>query len=107
MRLQSLPPTTEAFTQNVYCSHFQTAIWKSANQCDPPEMDPCNYGWVRSETMQTLDPETLRENVPLAPAEVLEMIRCACSTDNLCLSARCAKAQLSCSVFCHCKGEQY
>ena len=37
------------------------------------------------------------------------MIRCTCSTDNLCSSTGCgcAKAQISYTAFCHCKGEQY
>ena len=29
--LKSLPPTTEAFEQNVRRAHILTAIWKSAN----------------------------------------------------------------------------
>ena len=59
--------------------------------------------------LQTLDPEKLGGNVALAPAELLEMIRWACSIDHLCSSIKCgwAKAQISCAAFCHCKGEQY
>jgi hypothetical protein len=42
--LKSLPPTTEAFEQNVQRAHIQTTIWKSANESDPPQLDPAEYG---------------------------------------------------------------
>ena len=43
--LKSLPPTTEAFEQNVRRTHIQTAIWKSASESNPPQLDPTEYGW--------------------------------------------------------------
>ena len=43
-KLQTLPPTAEAFQENVKRAHLQACIWKSALSDDPPEMDPCTYG---------------------------------------------------------------
>ena len=43
--LKSLPPTKEAFELHVLKAHIQTAIWKSANDSRPPELEPTKYGW--------------------------------------------------------------
>ena len=45
-KLRSLPPTSDALAQHVYCAHYQTMIWKSALDSGPPEAaDPTKYGW--------------------------------------------------------------
>ena len=36
-KLQSLPPTNEAFTENVARAHLQVAIWKQALELNPPK----------------------------------------------------------------------
>ncbi len=43
-KLCSLPPTSEAFVENVRRCHLQVAIWKSALEDSPPQMDPRSYG---------------------------------------------------------------
>ena len=45
VKLCSIPPTTEAFTENVHICHLQVAIWKAAILESPPEMDATRYGW--------------------------------------------------------------
>ena len=42
-KLCSLPPTIEAFQENVKRAHFQCAIWKTALQ-EPTHLDPTQYG---------------------------------------------------------------
>ena len=44
-KLCSLPPTSEAFLENVKRAHFQCAIWRRALQ-EPPDLDPTTFGWV-------------------------------------------------------------
>lgn len=39
-KLQSLPPTTEPFQENVKRIHIQASIWQSAPDSDPPNVDP-------------------------------------------------------------------
>ena len=39
VKLCSIPPTTEAFTENVHGCHLQVAIWKAALLESPPDMD--------------------------------------------------------------------
>ena len=66
--LKSIPPTSEAFRENVLRAHVQIAVWKSALDPDPPSFDPTEYGWSRDETSKTLTPRTLPADVPLAPS---------------------------------------
>ena len=75
--LKVLPSTTEAFEQNVWHAHIQTAIWKS----ETPTLDPTKYGWARDEASRSLIPIMLLSNVALALSDVLEMIHCGYFSD--------------------------
>ena len=99
--LKTVPPTTEAFRENVLRAHIQIAIWKSAHDPDPPSLDPTEYGWVRDEATKTLTPRTLPLDVALAPSNILELIRYGCSTDEPCGTQRCGcnSGHLSCTFF--------
>ena len=55
--LKSLPPTKEAF--ELLRAHIQTAIWKSANDSRPPELEPTKYGWERDVVSKSRCPLTL------------------------------------------------
>ena len=44
-KLCTLPPTTEAFMENVKRAHHQVAQWMSTPSGDPPPMDARSYGW--------------------------------------------------------------
>ena len=57
-KICSLPPTSEAFRENVKRAHLQCAIWKRALQ-EPPNVDPTGYGWERDEEKKSLEPVTL------------------------------------------------
>ena len=86
--LKSLPPSSEAFRENVLRAHVQIAVWKSAACPDPPAFEATEYGWSRDESTKTLRPITIPSNVALAPPEVLELLRCGCSTGEPCSSQR-------------------
>ena len=58
----------------------------AAFEPDPPPLDPTEYGWVCDEATKTLTSRTLPSDVALAPREVLEFLRCGCSTDEPCRS---------------------
>ena len=72
--LKSLPPTKEAFKENVKRAHIQTAIWKSSLQSEPPALDPVGFGWERDERARCLNPVTLQPDVSFALPEVLQMV---------------------------------
>lgn len=107
-KLKTLPPTTEAFLGHVLRAHYQTIIWKSSLQADPPALDPVQFGWSKDEADQGFVPVGLPEGVSPVPEGVLKIIRCGCSSDTPCSTARCGcvVAQLSCSVFCSCRGAE-
>ena len=103
-KLKSIPPTSEAFEQNVRRSHFQVPVWKAALEKDPPELAPTHFGWEKDEASRSLLPVTLSEGVALARTDVLKVIRRGCATDQPCATARCmcGTAQISCTIFCGC-----
>ena len=105
--LTMLPPTTEAFRQNVLQAHDQISVWRSALLPQPPSFDSSDYGWTLEETNKTLTPRKLPSDVAVAPPEVLELLRCGCSTNKPCSSQRCGcnNGHLPCTFFCACRGE--
>ena len=47
--LQSLPPTSEAFADNVKRAHLQVITWLLAACANSPESDPTAFGWRRTK----------------------------------------------------------
>ena len=75
VKLCSIPPTTEAFTENVHICHLQVAIWKAARLESPPEMDSTKYGW-ELDHLGNLVPRTVPSGTLSAPPDVLQLIHC-------------------------------
>ena len=103
-KIQSLPPSTEAFTENLKRAHLQTFIWKAAVSLDPPSIDPVEYGYARHEPSKSLIPVTVPAGVQLAPDEILSLIKCNCEGDKRCVTQRCgcSRQRLPCTLFCGC-----
>ena len=94
---KSLPPTTEASSFHSKRVFLQINQWKDP-ECD---MQPEEWGWTCTAT--GLHPIATKK--PPAPAELLKIIRCNCTTD--CSSARCScqKHGMRCSMACgQCQG---
>ena len=104
-KFASLPPTTEAFTENVKRAHLQTFLWKNALQLDPQKLYSTDYGWMKEHSTKSLQPTTVPSDTPLAPSKILQMIRCTCSSETPCNSSRCGcnRAKLACTMFCACQ----
>ena len=62
-------------------------------------MDPTCFGWCKDHKNKSLIAITVPSSIPLAPPEILQMIRCG---DRTCSTGRCryASARLACTVFC-------
>ncbi len=103
-RLASLPPTTEAFALHVQRAQFQACIWKAALNRDPPHLDPVEYGWKPHQPTQSLHPVLLPANTMPAPAQVMTLLCCSCSSEEACASRKCTcnKCEITCTVFCKC-----
>ena len=63
-KLCSLPPTSEAFEQNVARTHLQVAIWLHTLDLNPPVLDPTSYGWSQEEGSTALSPTTVPPQTP-------------------------------------------
>ena len=104
----SLPPTNEAFNENVARAHLQLAVWRNALQPYPPAIDPPAFGWSLAEGSKTIIPATLPSDTLLAPDDLLKLLRCSCSSETPWKTHRCScsSASLACSVFCACQSGQ-
>jgi hypothetical protein len=60
-KLCDLPPTAEAFEQNVYRAHFQIAQWYSALNQDPPPINTVDYA------NKSMISQNVKEGIPYAP----------------------------------------
>lgn len=105
-KLCSLPPTTEAFEQNVYRAHFQVSQWYSALSGDPPHLSVFNYGWEVDDANKCLIPRNVAEGVPYAPEKILKLVKCGCISQRPCKGTNCGCTghQLPCTIFCVCGG---
>jgi hypothetical protein len=103
-KLCCLPPTNEAFAENVKRAHYQTSVWRSLEQSNPPELDPEDFGWRKEVETKSLKPVTLPENTALAPEFILKLIRCGCQRIMPCSTqmCRCKRANMNCTIFCAC-----
>lgn len=106
-KLCSLPPTDAAFKANVLRAHLAVAIWRDCLKRDPLNLAPTDHGWYHPDGSTMLFPIIVPQDTPLAPTDLLKLIKCGCSSENSCTSKRCScKANgLRCTIFCHCRGE--
>ena len=101
-KLKSLLRTTDSLDEHVRLGHHQTDIWKASPSPDSPQMDAVQYRWSRGEYNSPLSHIMLPANVSPAAVDVLQMIKCGCSSERPCSTGRygCIVAQMSCSMFC-------
>ena len=69
-------------------------------------MAPTEFGWIREWATRSLSPVTVPRGIPLAPEDILQLIKCQCDTEGPCgsMCCGCNKAPLGCTVFCVCQG---
>ncbi|KAG0725666.1 hypothetical protein GWK47_038169 [Chionoecetes opilio] len=105
-KLCSLPPTTEAFEQNVRRSHHQVAHWYSALSGDPSTLAAVEHGWEADDTNKCLIPRNMEDGVSYAPEHILKLVRCGCTSERACRGGKCGcmERQLPCTMFCTCGG---
>ncbi|KAL8595126.1 hypothetical protein ACOMHN_019164 [Nucella lapillus] len=104
-KLCSLPPTTEAFVENMKRAHFQVAQWYAALESDPP-LAPLDYDWEADDVNRSLSAIPVPAGVSPAPEYILRLIRCGCESDTACKTGNCRSTgrQLPCTIFCACTG---
>ena len=93
---KSLPPTTAATKFHSLRVYFQIQEWKGRNQLKPEE-----WGWQLVDGL--LQP--IKTDLPPGPANLLEIIRCKCTTGCSTAICSCRKHGIDCSNLCgDCKG---
>ncbi len=105
----SLSPTNEAFQENISRAHFQiVAVWRNALAPDPPALDTTANGWSWENGSNPFSLKTVPDDIPLAPVELLKLIKCSCVSEFFCNTQRCGynSPNLACSVFCACQRGQ-
>ena len=104
-RVPKLASLQKLFLRMLKRAHLQTFIWKNALQLDPQKLDPTDYGWVKEVSTKSLRSTTVPVDTPLAPSDILKLIRCTCSSETPCKSSRCGcnHAKLACTIFCSCQ----
>ena len=70
-KLCTLPPTTEAFKENVKRAHHQALVWRSLEPENPPQLETAEFGWLQDDQNKSLQPVTLPDEVEIAPEMVL------------------------------------
>ena len=105
-KLCSLPPTTPAFRENALRAHYQLAVWRDALHQSPPSLTATDHGWSRVEGHANITPTIVPLGTPLAPMELLKVIKCGCDSNKPCSTNRCGcKAHvMKCTFFCVCRG---
>ena len=78
LKLCSLPPTTEAFTENAKRAHLQATQWRASIEGTVPLIDALMHGWEHDGSY--LKPTAVPEGTLSALVAVLEMIRCGCAS---------------------------
>ena len=105
-KLESLPPTDEAFLENLKRGHLQVAVWRTSLNANPPQVDIYLYGWGKEGMTKYLIPLPVSPDVCLVPEEIMKVFRCGCASENACKSGNCScnKSRIPCSSFCECEG---
>ena len=106
LQLCSLPPTSEAFKENVARAQLQTPIWLHALDSDPPVLDSTSYRWSLEEGTTELSPTTVPTDTSLAPTGLLTLIRCSCQGEMPCSTKKCSynSTGMACTQLCACQG---
>ena len=105
--VDKLPPTQGAWRQHtcILLAHMQASVWEQDLVLDPIIPDKLKLGW-RYEG-DNLVP--ILSELPPAPTDVVELIRCKCGatnpeSTNKCASGRCScrAKNLPCTELCDC-----
>ena len=94
---QALPPTSAAMKYHSYRVYYQICVWSEWDS----NMSPEDWGWRIDE--EGFVP--VATDLPVAPENLLKVVRCSCKTDCINLRCSCRKHNLKCTIACtHCRG---
>ena len=93
---------------NVKLSHHVAIMWENCVVGNPPQLNPCEYGWERNEGEKPLRPTMLPTGKKIAPDEILQTTHCKCVSIQ-CNKDKCSclRAGVHCLEFCDCQQSDY
>ena len=93
---EALGPTSDAAQQHVLRMYYQVQEWRGDNV-----LDPLSWGWQM--TKQGMMPIEMTK--PIAPPELLKIIKCGCKTDCTRKNCSCRQYGVVCTNICSgCRG---
>ena len=91
---EALPPTGDALSFHIQRAHYQSAVWRQANEQYPDLPEPETMGW-RMEGAPLVP--TLM-SLPPVQDSCMELITCNCA--KRCMSARCKCKKIPLALYC-------
>ena len=61
-KLESFPPTTATFIENVKRAHLQAVIWNHALSPSKPDINPMNFGYIFDAKTNNLQPVNISKS---------------------------------------------
>ena len=85
-------------------THLQVMLWMAADEQSPPAAakDITKYGWYLKDGV----PQPYVAQIPVAPPGLLDVVSCACKSNQPCKTNQCSckKQSLPCTDYCNCTG---
>ena len=97
LRPEKLPPSERAGYFHVVRVHLQAVEWKTLS-CRT--LLPANWGWKQDSDHFV----PITTDLPVAPDEILNVVRCGCKTACSSALCSCRKNGLKCMSACKCRG---
>ena len=95
---EDLPPTSAAAKFHSYRAYHQVQCWIRFHGDSLFALD---WGWVRQDGIF----KPITTELPAAPPNVLQFVKCGCKTECSTLKCSCRKNGIECSAACSgCKG---
>ena len=100
IKMCTLPPTSEAGTENIKRVHYQTFHCKEWQSGKTSPLEAMDNGGESDGSI--LKPGTVPPGTKLAPNEILEMVCCGCEVSH-CQEDNRKCENIGCTIFCACE----
>jgi len=99
-----MPPTTASLRPAIARSHYQCMEWNRDILPHPSLPTISNYGWSNESGKY----EPVMCDLPCAPEEVVNVIKCSCRKGRCAPPCKCATQQppMCCTEMCSCSGDE-
>ena len=97
---EMLPPTSSAHHEHVRRAHYAAAVWNSSHQASQILPNIEEFGWQKDNETGAFIAKA--SSSPIAPKEILELVKCGCKGRCETDKCSCYRKRLSCTEMCHC-----